>query len=317
MNSIKNYIEKMKKETEGYSEDEIVRAVYIDLGKRLSFNLDFFLGNAEQQKKIYATRGMHMAEEALNSNIIICKDSSHIMEIVLKHLGIDVITTVDPDEYKKKCAHVFNIVRPKDGRPAYKVDLQQDLENIQAHMRTTEFGTALTSEFPDTISRDELERIDKKIGYIGRGYYYADEYIDLLRLYASYFKNIQERLGFVLNNIEIYHNKEMQYAERRKLHKGILKKIFTRDELTKIHQIDCYIDNHTGREYIPCITASTPKRRTDIYLFSPQENKYNKIDYEDLIQQMNNGLVLKQIIPEVKAFEKERKRKEKSELNER
>ena len=248
MNNINEYIEKIKRETEGFSEDELIRYVYMDLGKRLAFNLDFFLGNAEQQKEIYATRRMHVANEALSSNIIICKDSSNIMELILKRLGVDIITTVDPDEYKTKCAHVFNIVRPDDGRPAYKVDLQQDLKNIQSHMRTTEFGTSVLQGEPSVISRDELERIDRKIGYITNGYYYADEYIDLLKLYCSYLTNIQERAKLVLGNIEIYHNKEMQYAERKNHHRGILKQLFTREELAKIHQIDCYIDTPSRKK---------------------------------------------------------------------
>ena len=39
------------------------------------------------------------------------------------------------------------------------------MENIQAHMRTTEFGKT-AGESNRTITRDELEEIDLKIGYI-------------------------------------------------------------------------------------------------------------------------------------------------------
>ena len=314
MSLIEKYVEKVKEETKGYSEDEIVRYIYIDLGKRLSFNLDFFLGSSDEQKAIYAKRGRHMANESLESNIIICKDSSHIIEAILKHLGIEAVTTVDPDEYKMKCAHVFNIVRPKDGRPAYKVDLQQDLENIQAHMRTTEFGTSIIPENPDAISRDELERIDEKIGYISKEYYYADEYVDLLKLYSSYFKKFGERVKFVLSNIDIYHNKDIKYVERRKHHKSIMKKIFTKDEMTRIKSVYCYKTGINGREYIPCITVTIPKVGTDIYMFSNESNQYHKMDYEDLLNKINSGEIVMQSIPALQTYQKEKLKRMKDNL---
>jgi len=83
MSSIDDYVEKVKKETEGFSEEEMIRHIYIDLGKRLAFNLKFYLGNSKAKQQVYSHSTKARAGEALDQNIIICKDSSYIMEAVL------------------------------------------------------------------------------------------------------------------------------------------------------------------------------------------------------------------------------------------
>ena len=41
MNNLETYIERIKKETEGFTDIEKLRYVYIDLGKRFVFDLNF------------------------------------------------------------------------------------------------------------------------------------------------------------------------------------------------------------------------------------------------------------------------------------
>lgn len=301
MSSIDDYVEKVKKETQGFSEDEMIRYIYIDLGKRLAFNLKFYLGNSRTRQKVYAQSKKSVAADALDQNIIICKDSSHIMEEILTKLGVNIITIVAPND-DRKCAHVYNIVKPKDGRKPYILDLQVDMENIQAHMRTTEFGK-MAGDSGRTITRDELEKIDFKIGYITKSNYYTDEYIDLLRLNASTFKDFGERMQFILENIDINVNEKMGYAERVKHHDTILGKVLSREELLRIKQKDCYRDHEEGtREHISCITVDIPIKGKEFYLFSVQDNQYKKISIEELARLVNEGLVIMTEIPELRRF---------------
>ncbi len=304
MSSIDEYVEKVKKETQGFSEEEIIRYVYIDLGKRLAFNLKFYLGNSKAKQQVYSHSTRITAEEALDKNIIICKDSSYIIEAILTKLGINVITIVAPND-DRKCAHVYNIVKPKNGKKPYVLDLQVDMENIQAHMRTTEFGKT-AGESGRTITRDELEKIDFKIGYVTKEDYYTDEYIDLLRLNAPMFKEFGERMEFILGNIDIMNNKKMGYAERIKHHESTLGKILSLTEQLRLKQIDCYKIHGEEREYVSCITVDVPKKGKEIYLFSIQENKYNRISIEELAKQVEEGLIIMAEIPELKRFMKKR-----------
>lgn len=300
MSSIDDYVEKIKKETQGFSEEEMIRHIYIDLGKRLAFNLKFYLGNSKTKQQVYAHSKRNVAGEALEQNIIICKDSSYIMEAILTKLGVDIITIVMPND-DRKCAHVYNIVKPKNGKKPYVLDLQVDMENIQAHMRTTEFGK-IAGERGFTVTRDELEEIDFKIGYITKENYYTDEYINLLRLNAPMFEDFGERMKFILENIDINENKKMGYAERVKHHETILEKVLPREDLFRISQFDCYKENENGREYITCITVNVPKKGTDIYLFSVGDNQYKKVSVEELAKQTEEGLVIIGIIPPLKQF---------------
>lgn len=305
MSSIDDYIEKVKKETQGYSEEEMIRHIYIDLGKRLAFNLKFYLGNSKTRQKVYSQSKRSVAADALDQNIIICKDSSHIMEEILTKLGVNIITIVAPND-DRKCAHVYNIVKPKNGRKPYILDLQVDMENIQAHMRTTEFGKTV-GEAGRTITRDELEKIDFKIGYITKSNYYTDEYIDLLRLNATAFKDFGERMQFILENIDINVNEKMGYAERVKHHDTILRKMLSIEEFLRIKQIDCYREHEEGkREHISCITVDVPIRGKEFYLFSVQDNQYKKVSIEELVRLANDGLVIMTEIPELKKFMKKR-----------
>lgn len=308
MNSIENYIEKVKKETEGFTEEEMVRYVYMDLGKRLSFNLEFSFGNRKKKRDIYAESGKNSVNKSMETNIIICKSSAYILEVVLTALGIDIVTSVDSSDFRK-CAHVFNIVRTKNARESYIIDLQTDLENIQSHMRTKEFGKSEQAGMLPIISRDELERIDRKIGYIKEDYYYADEYLELLKLNMSYFSDFKERVEFVLQNIDIYHNKEMKYAERKWHHETVMKALFTREELWKINLNDCYRETQKGKEYVTCITVDREKEGTTFYLFSIEDNHYQKISVKDLARQVKNGeLVIVQMIPALRAFLREQEK---------
>ena len=52
MSSLEKYIEEVKEKTKNFSDIEKLRYVYLDLGKRFSFNLDFSFGNTEKSKSL-------------------------------------------------------------------------------------------------------------------------------------------------------------------------------------------------------------------------------------------------------------------------
>ena len=57
MSNLSEYIEKVKeykKKNQNISEEELIRYVYLDLGKRFSFDLSFSFGNTKTKKRIYA-----------------------------------------------------------------------------------------------------------------------------------------------------------------------------------------------------------------------------------------------------------------------
>ena len=57
MSNLDNYVDYIKRKInkiKDISETEIIRYVYLDLGNRFSFDLNYIFGNSETKKRIYA-----------------------------------------------------------------------------------------------------------------------------------------------------------------------------------------------------------------------------------------------------------------------
>ena len=165
LSKLEAYIEKVKKETQGLNDIEKLRYVYIDLGKRFAFDLDFSFGNTKSKQKIYHKSGtLDGIEEGLENNVIICKTLAKMYEHIMNSLGINLKTIVD-DSDSRKYPHVYNILKAEDGK-TYIFDLQEDMRNIKAHLRTKYFGIQANDSLKTIVSRWDLDQIDKKIGYV-------------------------------------------------------------------------------------------------------------------------------------------------------
>src|SRR5574344_340940 len=305
MSNLSNYIQKTKKyvEENNFSQLEKVRYVYLNLGKRLSFNLDYSFGNTKTKRAIY-NRGKYdeVLEEDFTNKTAICKSISYILEKILKELDVDINTVVEPLN-KKQCPHMYNIVNQKEGEK-YILDLQEDLENIQSHSFTKKVGISPNTGMP-VIKRFDMEQIDKKLGYISNDFYYSDDYLYLIKSDIGLFETLEQKAKFVLENLDIYYNKDMKYAERTWHHEKLLQELFSSNELNKIHQIHCYRETENGKKYQNCIAVQVSKG-TDIYLFSEDDNKYVKVTNEEFIKEKENGLVNIEGIPGLKKSIKER-----------
>lgn len=162
MSSLEKYIEEVKEKTKNFSDIEKLRYVYLDLGKRFSFNLDFSFGNTETKKKIYnKSNTEEELEQSMENNTIICKTSSTIYEYIMKNLGINIKTETD-DMDTRKYPHTYNVVTTKVNKK-YLFDLQDDMRYIKAHLRTRKFGISMQKDDKEPIiNRFELEQINKK-----------------------------------------------------------------------------------------------------------------------------------------------------------
>ncbi len=309
MSQLREYIEKIreyKEQNPQITDEKLIRYVYLDLGKRFSFNLDFAFGNSKAKQKIYARgRCEKFMNESMESNIMICKDISYILEHILREFGINIRTEVDPDD-KRKCAHVYNVVTPEEGME-YIIDLQEDIENIQAHAFTTNYGLSTDSRKP-IMRRFDIEQIDRELGYIDDEHYYTDDYMYTLKLGLSYFTDFAEKVQFALENIDIHENPNIQYAERQWRHKKMLSRLFTPEELRRIHIVDCYQQLGEQKEYKNCIAVECNKS-TDMYMYVAEENRYCKMTIQEFAEMTQNGLVNMQGIPNLRQALRELKKK--------
>lgn len=295
MGSLENYIEKVKQETENFSDIEKLRYVYLDLGKKFNFDLDFAFGNSRKKKMIYEhSHRRDELDKSMDSNIGICKSISYIFEYVIKRLGIDIKTIVAPQD-NRKYPHVYNVVTTSDGK-SYIFDLQEDMRLIKAHLRTKYFGISTDDYNKTIISRFDLDKIDKKLGYITGNLYYTDEYLELIKMYMSLFENLGEKVQFVLENSEAYTDEKMEYADRRWRMEDLIGDenkaglLFSSDEKRKIHIIDCYREKDGKRDYELCIAVDV-RNGADIYLFSEKENRFIRKTMDEFAELVENGLV--------------------------
>lgn len=300
MDTLDKYIFQLKKKIKkipSITEAELIRYVYLDLGSLLSFDENFRpFGNSKTRQNLYKyhCQSKKDLDECMKKNKAICKSISHILEYVLKQLGTNIITVVDQNDIRK-CPHVFNIIKQKNGL-TYVVDLQEDIPNIQSHYFTKNFGIDSIHNMQYIISRFELEKIDKKIGYIDNNYY-ADEYLYLLQLGVNLIDDFGEKVKFVLENIDVFDTKNMGYIDMQWHHKDILEYLFSKKDFNyeqatgRIKMIDCYKDINGMRNYINGISVQTTDK-TEIYLYNKIQSRYVKLDIENFAKAVNNGLVI-------------------------
>lgn len=301
MSNLNEYIKNVKEyiaQKGGMSETEIIRYVYIDLGKRFSFNPNFKpFGNSKKNQNLYNYHSSKLIdlEECMETNTVICKSVAYILEYILKDLGVNIKTIIDSNDYRK-CPHMYNIINPKEGKP-YTVDLQEDMYKIQSHSFTPNFGLSVTDGESYVISRFEQEQMDRKIEYIDDENYYSDDYLYLLKYDANFIKDFDEKAKFIIENIDIYDNPNMGYTDRQWHHKTVLEEFFSKKEFDyntgngKIKIIDCYKDINDERHYVNCISVQT-KNGTEIYIYNKRQYRYCQIDLINFAKAVQNGLVI-------------------------
>lgn len=304
MKNIEHYIEKVKEyvnNNPNITEDELVRYVYLDLGKRLSFNLLFIpFGNSRGKSEIYKeVHNLNKVDECLATNTVICNTASKILELVLRYFDVNIQTVVDERE-KVTFHHTYNIIKPKDGRREYSVDLQEDMYHIQMNDRTPNYGID-TIKGERVISYYEQEQIDKKLGYINNERYYTDDYLYTLKMYVSYMDTTYKKLKHILENIEVYENPNMGYTDRQWYHVRILEYFFNYKEFNyqdgagKIRIINCYKKRNDNTIIYVNGVVCEDKSGTHIFLYNRHKCGYVEIKIDNFVQAITHGLVLQKV----------------------
>ncbi|MBQ3409244.1 MAG: hypothetical protein IJH12_08595 [Clostridia bacterium] len=306
MSALNEYIEELrikieeKKSLKGSISDvEIIRFIYIDLGKKMNFDLGYTFGNSKQKKEIY---GRPMNEEQINkayeSRTIICKSLAYIVQKIMEEFGYKCTIITEPDEYGRirSGAHVYNrVTTPSD--KTFTLDLEEDLEFIQSGSKTRYFGLTDHNTRNTVFSETDLRRIDTDIvEYIPEGMYLEDMLWMLDRALDSNSKP-NERFKMLLDNLNKYRDiSQMGYRDRILYYQGMIDHFFGRQNpygkesylQEKIEMFNCYRTIGGKRKYVSCII--TDFRERQIYLFNDEKNCYECINQDQLVEEMNNGL---------------------------
>ena len=295
MSELQQYVKKIKrymKDNPNISEEKLIRYVYLDLGQRFSFDLKFAFGNTKTRTKLYRkSANLENLDKAITIGEGNCRAIANVLKYVLRSVGVDVTTEIVDIPYIK-CPHVYNVIKQKDGK-IYSVDLQEDLERIQSHSFTKKYGLSIEDSKKYILKRLDIEKMDRELGYINDENYYADDYLYMLKADLDGFCDFNEKIQFLLDNIDICENKEINYAERKWHHQDILRKVLSKQEINKIHMLDCYVEQEGNRTYLNYIAVDN-KGKSDIYVYDIQYNGYKKTSLEELANDVKSGLVVLQ-----------------------
>lgn len=306
VNEYISYIVNEIKEKNITDELTILKFIYFDLGKRFLFDAKFFpFGSSKYRTNLYKyhSRNTEDLDNCFKTDLIICRSVAYILSRVCRELDIDIrVVSCEPNEHlygikqqSSNYPHVYNEVTLKDGR-TFNIDLQDDMRNIKSNSFTKYFGTKDIEGKEYVIPRSEQEIIDRKLGYISEDNYYFDDYLYLLHYYVDHIEDFDEKINFILENIDNVSRKNMGFADREWLHKEILEEFFSLDEFDydnntgRIIIINCYKNEKDSGEYISIIQVNG-NNELKFYLYDEEEYKYNEISIDEVARLFIDGYI--------------------------
>ena len=312
--NLDKYVIELKKyinDNPNLNENDIVMYVYVDLGAKFIFDVDFFYGKNKTRKQIYGFGStIHEINRIMERKIITCNSVSHALKYILNAVNINV--EVDICDEASEFKHVYNIIYPKDDGLPYKIDLQQDMPNIHYHGKTLEFGLSLGGSNRYVISLEEQRKIHEKIGYISDNNPYTDEYTNLLKKQIEDLDNFYDKIDFVLKNIDPVIQTSDGIHERRKRHEKIINDIFLfQKHYTDIKPIILFHDDENDiRKYYNGFFIFNGNNSI-IYLYSTTDNYYNSYTLDEFAKKavLENICYNQNIKAIKKAIEKEKQNK--------
>lgn len=197
-----------------FSAKEKARMAYIELGKNSFYNTKYKHLYGEPQLEIF-----NETSAFIKPNIGVCKKFTRQYMYILNKIGVRNVEVSDiPDEFG--IYHTEVTFFDDDGTP-HKTNLAVDLSRIQSRSKTNHFAV-------DTISEEELRRIDTKIGYISEHKGYIDDYFSEIReMFSSYDLSESERLDMMFKILpKFFDIRQMGEDEQIKSLRFFIPKVF-------------------------------------------------------------------------------------------
>lgn len=292
---LKNLIKNNESKWQNFSEEELIRWLYIELGRRFSFSREYRYAVTLEEKariELQAKDVVMRPRRVNNVDSVICIDIEETMQMLLTDIfGIDSRVITDGSG-----PHVYLEVRTENyGR--VKLDLQEDLVNIKSGRKTEHFGseTYYNQRNYMTIPENRIKEIDKNLGYIGEDKKYMEDYLEDYRDRIEQSDTIDEQVRKVFALLEHKFSerlKFMKYCERTELYKKVIEdmlpsiKVEHRTFRNNGKMLSCFIvpdtDNEDNKKY---------------FLFNKEKRSYEEIDQKEYLKLYdNNEEIIKQAI---------------------
>ena len=173
--TIKRMIAKMP---EGLNDIEKARYIYLTLGKIFTMDANYILGNSKMRSNLIwyvSKKPINLDNLKVKNNKYrgLCVNISEIYGTVMASLQVRsaILEEIDPRDPHKHAELWIDMkkINPNtsEDKRMFKLptDLQKDLINIQMHRHTKFFGVDNDTSKKRYISDEEIEKIDKKLGF--------------------------------------------------------------------------------------------------------------------------------------------------------
>lgn len=294
---VENIEQEMPKFTGSKAEIEkkIAMFIYLYLGKRKVFDERYFLGNRKEKDRIIKENKKIKIDEIIEKRRVVCLTLSKLYERLLRYFDVKA-ERLSLDENDKD-NHVCNKIKLSDGTSLI-VDLQRDLNNIQTHSKTKQFGTEKEYglENSECLEDEEIYELERECGYIKDKQDYMDTKIEELKAKVENLPP-DELLQKIIEDKEINnYQKDIGYIELFSYYSALLNKINPIYNRKDINYFNCFVKkiDENGKEYKDytiCI-YSIYKDEAKAYLYSQKENKFIPTPLEKLDELERNGFYL-------------------------
>ena len=282
-----DFEETIKGMPKNLSKMEKARYLYIELGKYYCYDEKYFTSKTEEEKEAI----INLKPENLKGKNVICTSLSRKFEEILNRAGVNAKYAMR--ENNGKLQHAF-IEMEIDGE-LYCMDLIHDLMNIKAGFETKDFCTNDGDGRYKALSKEEISKIDKKIGYKHQG----DEEVKRLREKISSIHNfdgekydedsIKKAIDIVARFSE---KKDMQFLERKDYFFELMKRIIDMEHAKKVYDfekpITC-VGKNMDLNIFQILQPKDGEKAPTIYLF-PNQGKIKKINREEIRKEFNGGM---------------------------
>lgn len=296
---------------ENLSEIEIIRYIYLNLGKLLVSNTNYSYNlNFEKRHNIFINGKNSPIPQ---TNEIICNSGSELLTYTLKKLGVNAETY-----YNIGIDHAETIVNTLDNK-LYCLNLIGDLSRIHTNRKTKYFAESsdtgilnaeiklIYQKLPDSLSDEELKKIDDKIGYTFHGLY-TDDFISMLKkefvdnfkyimpsdlkFENEYDKNEKMRkyaLEFLINNCNILNEdlSSVGFEETTHYYWNLIRNVLPKQN---INLYSCFFDGKISNKEMISIISLPYKNSYIYYLYDKNYGKYIEISKDHIEKLLKHGL---------------------------
>ena len=305
------------------SEFEKIRYLYIELGKLLSFDINYVSVHDRKSEDVY---WREVNFDNIDRNEFICRQISDMYAELLKRAGVSAESVWKPmlgddDDFDPTFRHKYIVVKLSDGRE-FITDLVYDMPFVQKGYGTMFFGTTEEELLPNIQKIDslEIEAADKKIGYSfpkdlnKTAYTYTDNFIQMLKAdmqneehlrdYVAYNFSEEEARNLKKNSLikykfdimsRFFTVSDMGFREGRMVLEKIFLDFFTEEEKKEISLHDLITEHEEYGSYLrvgntdmmKCFVWKKSEDDYEYYVFEKGKNLRNmtKEELQVLVKQ--------------------------------